>query len=141
MHDDKYLDDAIDRTVRNMMEVDPAAGLRGRVLARIDEPEPGRGLSFPRLAAMTALAAAVVLAIAMLLRTSPRDSEQVATMPPPAANPPVASVIPKVSQPTPPLPAPTPTPNQSRRAAAGDRRVEAANIASENVVVIAPLSE
>ena len=30
MQDDSYLDDAIDRTVRDMMDVDPAPGLSRR---------------------------------------------------------------------------------------------------------------
>jgi hypothetical protein len=140
MQDDRYLDDAIDRTVRDMMDVDPAAGLTRRVLAKIDEPMRGRVLTFPRLAAITAFAAAaVVLAIAMVLRTSPRDSGQLATTTTPrAVNPPVANAIPSPSRPT-PLP-PTPTLNPSHRATAVDRHVEAASISSENDVVIAPLN-
>jgi hypothetical protein len=143
MQDDRYLDDAIDRTVRDMMDVDPAAGLTRRVLAKIDEPMRGRVLTFPRLAAITAFAAAaVVLAIAMLLHTSPRDSGQLATTTPPpprAVNPPVANAVPSPSRPTPPPPTPTRTLNPSHPATAVDRHVEAASIASENDVVIAPL--
>jgi hypothetical protein len=116
--------------------------LTRRVLAKIDEPMRGRVITFPRLAAITAFAAAtVVLAIAMLLRTSPRDSGQLATTTTPrAVNPPVANAIPSPSRPTPPPPMPTRTLNPSHRATAVDRHVEAASIASENDVVIAPLN-
>src|SRR5262249_10275316 len=79
---------------------------------------------------------------AMLLRTSPRDSGQLATTTPPprAVNSPVANAIPNPSRPTPLPTAPTRTLNQSHRPAAVDRPVEAASVASENDVVIAPLN-
>jgi hypothetical protein len=56
------LDDAIDRAVRAMMNVDPRPGLRGRVLARL-ERSPAPAAWLPRLALASAILAAIVGAV------------------------------------------------------------------------------
>src|SRR5437773_7997393 len=62
------LDRAIDRAVRDLMWIDPAPGLRRRVLSRLDAPV--RGLGFlPRFAVVAATLAVLVVA-AVLLRNS-----------------------------------------------------------------------
>jgi hypothetical protein len=40
--DDRRLDDAIDGAVREIMGVEPRAGLRGRVLERVNRPSGRR---------------------------------------------------------------------------------------------------
>ena len=65
---DRDLDAAIDLAVREMLDVEPPAGLRGRVLDRIDEPSPNPVASAFRrkiwwLAGPIAAAAVVVLAV------------------------------------------------------------------------------
>ena len=99
--DDRYLDDAIDRTVRDMLDVDPPAGLERRVLAQIEGPATRRGWTFQRLAVLTALgAAAVVLAIATLFRPVSRDVPVVATTASePASRQPVTSPRPRYRRP------------------------------------------
>lgn len=63
------IDRAIDRAVRDMMWIDPPAGLRRRVLSRLEAPARRASL-FPRFA--LAAAALAVLAIgAVLLRQGP----------------------------------------------------------------------
>jgi hypothetical protein len=59
-------DDAIDRAVREMLDVEPPAGLRARVMARIDQP-PSVGSAFRRkiwwIGLPLAAAAAILLAV------------------------------------------------------------------------------
>jgi len=69
------LDDAIDRAVRTMMNVDPPAGLRRRVLSRL-ETSPGPVPWLPRLALGMAVLAALVVAV-LLLRPAPAPTELV----------------------------------------------------------------
>ena len=57
------LDAAIDRAVREMLDVEPPAGLRGRVIDRIESPR--RGLTWIWIA--TPIAAAAILVLAVLL--------------------------------------------------------------------------
>jgi hypothetical protein len=54
------IDRAIDRAVREMMQVDPPPGLRRRVLARLNESDKHRGPLLPRFA-FAALAVVVLL--------------------------------------------------------------------------------
>ncbi len=83
---DARLDRAIDRAVREMMQVDPAPGLSRRVLSRINAPAEHR--TFPALRyGFAAAALAVVLSITML----PGHVEPPA--PPKAPSPIVASGI------------------------------------------------
>lgn len=111
------LDRAIDRAVRQMMEVDPPAGLRRRVLARIDAPAPGRWAFFPRYAAAAAALAMLVLAVVFV----PRPSQAPAVVAEPPA--PIAAEEPATRKPPVPLRdaaaapkasarAPTPTPHR-----------------------------
>lgn len=96
--DDTPIDRAIDRAVREMMRVDPPAGLRRRVLSRIDTP-PRRWILLPRLAAAAAALVLVVTA-ALVMR---RDT----ATPPTAPTAAVASNVPtQVERPAPPAPAP-----------------------------------
>ena len=69
MRSDRDLDDAIDRAVRDIMSVEPRAGLRGRVLDRL-ERRPGPGFALPRLAGAAAAIAVAVIAF-VLLRPAP----------------------------------------------------------------------
>jgi hypothetical protein len=141
MQDDRYLDDAIDRTVRDMMDVDPAPGLSRRVLARIDEPATRRAFASPRLAVLTALGAAVVvLAIAMLFRSAPHDPPRIAATPrSQPTDQPLQRLMPDPTQFPLPPPVSTRTATPSRRAANVDRLMEAASLARDTDVVIAPL--
>ena len=101
------LDRAIDRAVHEMLAVEPPAGLRGRVLARIDPVASGIQVAsgFSRKILWTALplGAAAVLALALLL---PRTASQpqppttvagnttaprVETVPPRTATPPATA--------------------------------------------------
>jgi hypothetical protein len=57
------IDQAIDRAVRKMMQVDPPAGLRRRVMSRIEAPPPRRSIFLPAYAVAAAALAIVVLGI------------------------------------------------------------------------------
>src|SRR6476619_1587649 len=63
---DARLDRAIDRAVREMMQVDPAPGLRRRVLSRIDAPVARRARPVMRYAFAAAALAVLVLSITLL---------------------------------------------------------------------------
>lgn len=111
---DGAIDRAIDRAVRTMMQVDPPAGLRRRVLARLDAPRPRVSL-FPQLAIGMAAVAVLVLAVVLFRPTS----EPVA---PPAERaeitPPAAVPAPTVSTVAPPAvraPAPATASRTARR--------------------------
>jgi hypothetical protein len=69
---ERRLDEAIDRAVRDMMDVDPRPGLTRRVLARLDEPLRG-SLTVPvrRLAVAAAALAVVAIAAALLVNRTP----------------------------------------------------------------------
>ncbi len=79
---------AIDRAVRTMMQVDPAPGLRRRVLARIEAPAPRIRL-FPRVAAGIGALAVLVLAVVVFrpaLEPASRPAEGAAiALPSPSA--------------------------------------------------------
>ena len=75
------LDRAIDRAVRTMMHVDPAPGLRRRVLSRLDSPGAGRRLFLPGYAWG---AAAIVILIAGLMFTRVHRTEPGAAVPEPS---------------------------------------------------------
>lgn len=63
------LDQAIDRAVREMMEVDSDAAFRARVLARLATPKP---VSWRRTAAVTAAAASLMAALLVFRSQGPR---------------------------------------------------------------------
>ena len=75
------LDVAIDRAVRRMMQVDPPAGLRHRVLARLGPVPSRRAAFFPRFAMAAAALAMLVLAVVVVRR------ETAAPVPGPASQP------------------------------------------------------
>lgn len=91
------LDRAIDRAVREMMQVDPPPGLRRRVLARLDDSNKRRGSYLPRYA-LAIIAVFIVVAVSateMWLRTDaplPPKAPDIArlTAPPHTSNPPDA---------------------------------------------------
>jgi hypothetical protein len=107
------LDVAIDRAVRRMMAVEPRAGMRGRVLARIGEPQPW---AFPRLAYAVAAAAMIILAVVMWKPARPVESPDaplvVASNPP---SEPVTTAPAPVTQPVPERAAPAAGPTERPR--------------------------
>src|SRR3954447_21931030 len=102
--DDSALDAAIDRAVREMLNAEPRAGLRHRVLARLHD-RPTRMLSVPRLA----FASALLVALLVILVFSTRR-----TMP--APTPVVADARPPATIPNLVLPSPTQDERSNRRA-------------------------
>lgn len=76
------LDRAIDRAVRTMMHVDPAPGLRRRVLSRLDSPGAGRRVFLPGYAWG---AAAIVILIAGVMFTRAHRTEPGAAVPQPSS--------------------------------------------------------
>src|SRR5262245_65813028 len=63
---DARLDRAIDRAVREMMQVDPAPGLRRRVLSRINAPTERRAVPALRYTFAAAALAVLVLSISLM---------------------------------------------------------------------------
>lgn len=110
---DTPLDRAIDRAVREMMQVDPALGLRRRVLSRL-ESTPQRGTHVARYAWGTGILAMIVVVLMMLVRDRPTE--------PLPAGPNTAQVS-AVPAPLPrgtadlPIATPAPTPAAPRRGA------------------------
>jgi hypothetical protein len=105
------LDFEIDRTVREMLDVEQPAGLRGRVLARIERPEAS---AFPNSVAsafrrkawiLVPIAAAAIIVLAVML---PRRNT---ARPAPPALPSIAKVEPKIVSPN----VDAPKPPESRR--------------------------
>lgn len=86
------IDQAIDRAVRTMMHVDPPAGLRRRVMSRIEAPPPRRAFLLPAFAVGAAALAILVLTV-VITRDSRVDPAPVAPpsvvaeQTPPAVNP------------------------------------------------------
>jgi hypothetical protein len=85
------LDTAIDRAVRDLMNVDTDAAFRARVTARLERPAHRTWM--PRLVAIGMMAAAVVAAL-LWMRPAPTDAPAPAIVreqgPPPPASSPVA---------------------------------------------------
>jgi hypothetical protein len=99
-------DAAIDRAVREMLDVEPPAGLRGRVLDRIETPR--RGFAWIWIAAPAAAAAIVVLAVLLPSTSAPPVIDPVttvATKETPAPPRPVTSAPPPAGTQAPPQPA------------------------------------
>lgn len=97
---DGAIDRAIDRAVRDIMSVEPPAGLRRRVLSRLDAPPP-RATLLPWCTGAVGALAAGVLAV-LLLRPAPA----------PVA-PPVVEQAAKAPAASAPAPAATPTPQST----------------------------
>lgn len=76
------LDKQIDRAVREMLDVEPRADMRARVIARIDARRVSFQLpvaSFQRFAAVATIAALVVLALLATRHAEPPAQSRVAT--------------------------------------------------------------
>lgn len=91
------IDEAIDRAVRDIMHHEPPPGLRRRVLARLDTPDPRRRF-LPQFA-FAAVALVAVVAAVMVLRnrgdgenTAAPRTEIAATQPAAPSTPPAAPV-------------------------------------------------
>jgi len=122
------LDRAIDRAVRDMVQVDPQPGLRHRVADRIQTGHPGTGRSWRTYSVWPALATAAALVIVVtafaLLRApvvTPPEA-QVADMVPATA-----AAAPPTPTTAPPEPTVTPPPAPRRSATAPGRASAPAN--------------
>jgi hypothetical protein len=130
----EHLDAAIDRAVREMLDVEPPAGLRGRVLDRLERPR--RGLGWMWIAAPIAAAAVIVLAVMLPWRGEPWG-----TTPAPRVMP--APQVAVTASPQAPLPAPSssplprgplPSPRAVVRPSGPQRLVSAARPAGEGTL-------
>ena len=65
------IDDAIDAAVRGIMRTEAPAGLRARVMRRLEAPEPGRPWPMPWMAATVMLALGVALAVLVVRGRAP----------------------------------------------------------------------
>jgi hypothetical protein len=139
---DRHVDDAIDQTVREMMDADPPPGLRARVLSRLDR-SAAAPWTWPRLVTVSSAAAVVVLGF--LLVRAPKPT------PPPDMAPPVSSVT---APARPPEVAPVPTDRapqttgaaplpiiRSRPAQPGAVAAARSDYKTDNVVPIAALED
>jgi hypothetical protein len=91
MRSEHDIDEAIDRAVRDIMAVDPPAGLRRRVLDRLERRAPA-WWTVPRVAAAAVAIAIVIVVAAVMFRSQPHQ----------AAAPAVA----RITLPTQPAPVP-----------------------------------
>src|SRR5262245_59697300 len=87
---DARLDRAIERAVREMMQVDPAPGLRRRVLSRINAPAERRALPVMRYAFAAAALGVLLLSITLT------PGHVAPPTPPKAPSPIVATGVPPV---------------------------------------------
>jgi hypothetical protein len=140
------LDDAIDRAVRGMMQIDPRPGLRHRVAGQLHAPARRVAWILPTFAA-AALCAIVVVAIVLLRSpiTRPVLEPQVAVAQPgvPTA-PPARATEPRVVAAAPgPPPAPTPRRRSQPDGIFGTQhgRISAASLRAETPAVAAPVLE
>jgi hypothetical protein len=108
---DSPIDRAIDRAVREMVQVDPALGLRRRVLSRL-ESTPPRGSRVARYAWGSGILAMMVVVLMMLV--GGRPSEPLPAGPNPAQ---VSAVPAPVPRETADLPIATPAATPPRRGA------------------------
>jgi hypothetical protein len=150
MNSEREIDDAIDRAVREIMSVEPRAGLRGRVLAELESRSDGRW-SFPRLAGAAAVLAVGILMLFIWSRPSPHPVGP-ATMAgkesPEAAAPEGAPASVPAAPPASPgdsTPTPAPSAQRSRARARGPQfpapgAVTAANLGAQSMTD-APLLE
>ncbi len=127
--DDSHLDAAIDRAVRDLMSVEPRAGLRERVLAELTG-EPARAAWWPRLALGSAAVAAAAVVLLMIVNRPPEQpvDRTIAGATPPAATPGNTGETAKLPGATPPVHVDVPraqaaTTKTSRRGSACSGRV------------------
>lgn len=126
--ENRRLDEAIDRAVRELVQLDPPPALRARVLSRLDGSSR-RPAIWPRLAAA---AAGLVIVIGwFLLREAPPDG-QVAPAPQSAATSEPPAAVPAVPHPPEPGPAavrpPTRAPAPPVAASRFDQPITAASL-------------
>jgi hypothetical protein len=104
------IDDAIDRAVREMVQVDPPAGLRRRVESRLTAPGVQRGARMRYLAAAATLGA-LLLAATLVVRHDSPSQEGIGPASVPAVPPQQAIGTPKAERPAETRPAPLPDSN------------------------------
>lgn len=110
------LDNAIDRAVRGLMQIDPIPGLRQRVADRLQAPARRGSWLTPAMATAAVLALVVATIWLRSSETQPVPTPQVAVAPAPAAAPtgdaPRAGTPASESRPTPQV-ARTPAPSET----------------------------
>ena len=149
---DERLDEAIDRAVRDMMNVEPRPGLRERVLAELNGP-PARIALWPRLAFGGAALAVAAVLVALLVSRPPESQNDIriaTSRPTPStstANPPsVPTPQPGSTRDTSrkdgePRPAPpSRVPGPGPRSGAEDRLIQAASIDIVEAPAAAPIA-
>jgi hypothetical protein len=136
---DARFDEAIDRAVREMLDVEPPPGLRGRVMHRIGRPtESVVASAFRRKAVWIAgpLAAAAILVLAVLM---PSESGRIPVAPPARAasdvHLPTAPVVSHPPQTTPQVR----TAKGGTHPVRGERGVQAAVVAANGVFADSPI--
>jgi hypothetical protein len=139
------LDEAIDHAVRRIMSVDPPAGLRRRVLERLDSPERAWG----RVPTFAYAGAVLALMVVVTLVFQDREPEPPTTSPPVARATPHFTPAPAVERPvTAPAPPDEAALRVRRRRAPDpvvqplpDRRVSAASLPDDDPPVVASAAE
>jgi hypothetical protein len=124
------LDEAIDRAVREMTNVEPRPGFERRVMARLDRPARPP-FAWPRLAITAGVVAAIVV-LALVLRDGrvapvPPDSGSVVSSETPSAQPPRVAPVPTITRPRPSTVQTNRTVPRPRRSPS-DRAVAAASV-------------
>jgi hypothetical protein len=141
--DDRRIDEAIDRAVREMMSADPPAEMRARVLARLEGRGGPGGWPIVRLAAAAGMIAAAVLIVVLgwrvsdqpepdLARSTAASEPTVAAPPPAPPAPPDSSLPPAPAERRPAATVPTATERTPVRAGRPDRlnqEIAAASVA------------
>ena len=127
----RAIDEAIDRAVGEMMDIDPRPGLRRRVLSRIEKPFGRRALWWRGSFVLLPAAALLLIIVAVITSRSPKSSVEVAQTSAPSA--PLAPAAPLAPS-APLVPSSAAAPRLASRSDAlfGPRRdrVSAASIAS-----------
>ena len=140
--DDSHLDAAIDRAVRDLMSVEPRAGLRERVLAELTG-EPARAAWWPRLALGSAAVAVAAVVLLMIVNRPPEQpvDRTIAGATPRAATPGNTGETAKPPGATPPVHVDAPRAQAARqRPVVEDRLVQAASIAANEPIAIEPMT-
>ena len=101
----RAIDEAIDRAVGEMMELDPRPGLRRRVLSRIEKPFGRRALWWRGSLVMLPAAALLLIIVAVVTSRWPESSVEVAQ-----TSTPVAPLAPSAPLRRTPAPHPPPHP-------------------------------